>query len=159
MFKKMIKRAIVLSLLTALLLMMLPAPSYADDSTIWILLGLAFIVVLVINADDNLFKDMYFDAYNLETGTILELQNDEFFINDVYYDIDWLLANRTDNELWGGAGLTMKFTPSGLQCFTDETVGCNFLIGYDTDEWNWLMRYVMFEDEESLAKLEATYSF
>lgn len=159
MLKKMIKRAVVLMLLTALLLMMLPAPAYADGDTLWILLGLAFIVVLVINAEDNLFKDMYFDTYSMETGTLMELGNGKYLYNDVYYDLDWLFVRKADSRLWGGAGLTMKFTPSYSNYFTDEAIGGNFLLGYNNDEWDWLARYVTFEDGESLAKLEATYRF
>ena len=112
MFKKMIKRAVVLTVMIALLLMMLPAPTYADGDSIWLLLGLAFIVVLILNADDNLFKDMYFDTYSMEMGPLMELGDGMYSYNDIYYDLDWLFARRAEGKLWGGAGLTMKFTPS-----------------------------------------------
>ena len=159
MFKKMIRRAVVLTVMTALLLMMLPAPTYADGDTLWVLLGLAFITVLILNADDNLFKDMYIDTYSPETGTLMELGDGMYSYNDIYYDLDWLFARKTEGKLWGAAGLTMKFTPSYSNYFNDQAVGGNFLLGYNNDEWDWLARYVTFKDGGSLAKFEATCRF
>ena len=161
MMKRMLRKTLIMVLLTVLLLVMLPTPSYADGDSIWFLLGLAFIVVLVINADDNLFKNMYYDVYGLDAEALMLNSSDGTMLlgQDLYYDIDWLFAEREEGQLWAGTGITMRFSPSYSNYYTDRAFGGNVLLGYNNDDWDWLARYIILEDGESVAKVEATFKF
>lgn len=158
--KRLVRKALITVLLTALLLMMMPTPSYADGDTLWVLLGLAFIVVLIINADDNLFKNMMIDVYGLDAETLMSLNNNQLVSGrDVFYDFDWLFGGREEGKLWAGTGIAMKLSSSYSNYFLDRAFGGNLVIGYNDDNWDWLARYVVLEDGESVAKLEATLKF
>jgi hypothetical protein len=161
MTRGLLKQGIILILFAALLFFMCPVPSFADSgTTILILLGLAFIVVLIIHADQNLFKGMFFDAYGLDSNGILQWAQDTQAMQgrDMFYDCDWLLTPKLDNRLWTGAGVTMRFSPTSADYFSELAYGGNIVMGYNTDDWNYMARFIQFDDE-TIAKLEATYRF
>jgi hypothetical protein len=77
---------------------------------------------------------------------------------DMFYDCDWLLTPKLDNRLWTGAGVTMRFSPTSADYFSELAYGGNIVMGYNTDDWNYMARFIQFDDE-TIAKLEATYRF